>query len=198
MESLRIHEEKIASGLAAYEAGIAAGHLTEADKVFLARVARLCAGLHFRLSKATAGRERQKAWKLCRRATGQDPNPHKYPDVERMKVDAPYLIECLTYACCEQRLRRTARRRYVPVAEVFDSVVPEVAAMMTTAMIAEVMNRVTTVREPREGMEAAAVADVWRVHTDAGNAFISLGEVLEARRGPPARCRSTTPAVSAS
>lgn len=192
MESMRIHEEAIAAGLGAYETSIAAGQLTEADEKFLAEAAALCAAMRFRLNEATTGRERSRAWALCRRAIRQDPTPYQHPSVARMKIDAPYLIECLAYACCEQRIRRTARRRPVTVAEVFDRVVPEAAAMMTPAMVTEVMERLATVRHPLNNTEARAVADVWRVFTDAGDSSVSLGETLEARRWAASQVRAFT------
>lgn len=189
MKPMRIHEEAIASGRSAYESSIAAGQLTEADEAFLAEVATLCAAMHFRLNVATTGRERSKAWKLCQRAIHQDPTPSKNPSVARMKVDAAYLIECLAYACCEQRLRRTTRRRTVTVADVFDPLLPEAAAIMTPAMVAEVMERLTTVRAPLNRTEERAVDDVWRVFTDASSASASLGEALEVRRWAASQVR---------
>lgn len=189
MEGMKIHDEKIASGLPTYEASIATGQLTEEAEAFLTEVARLCAAMHFRLTTATTGRERSKAWTLCRRAIRQDPTPPKNPSVARMKVDAPYLIECLAYACCEQRIRRIVRRRAVTVADVFDRLLPETAAMMTPAMVAEVLERLTTVRAPLNNPEARAVDDVWRVFTKVGSASASLGETLEDRRWAASQVR---------
>lgn len=192
MVGMKIHEEKIAAGLSAYEASIATGQLTAADEAYLTEVAQLCAAMHFRLNTATTGRERSKAWALCQRTLRRDPTPPKNPSVARMKADAPYLIECLAYAACEQRIRRTTRRRAVAVEKVFDPLLPEVAAMMTPAMVAEVLERLDTVRAPLNRTEERAVDDVWRVFTDVGSSSLSLGKALEDRRWAASQVRIYT------
>lgn len=183
MGTMRTHTEQITVELAAHEAGLAAGELSEDDEQYLTEVARLTAAYAFRLYDASTDKDLEKHKLTFTRVNHWPPRPevgmYLAAEIDKMAEEPAYLRECLAYAAAEQRIRRTAKRRRLSVEEVFANITPEECLLVTPEMVSEVMERLTTVTATTPNLFTRAVLDVWRIHADS---IYGLGEQVAAYR----------------